>query len=241
MTALVVALTFAVALLGLLVAGLLRSHAEILRRLHELGAGLDGEAGPAPVALAGNGRAGTRLAARSDRPAFDLAGVSPDDEAVAVGVVGTSHPTLLAFLTSGCATCEGFWDAFGDPARRVLPGDTRLVVVTKGPEQESEARVRELAAPGLPVVMSSEAWDQYDVPVAPYFVHVDGPAAAVRGEGAAQTWDQLVGLLERALADQAGADDGEARADRALLAAGILPGDPRLYPARDVEGRVEHR
>ncbi len=41
MTALVVALTAVVALLSLLVVGLLRSHAEILRRLHELGAGLD--------------------------------------------------------------------------------------------------------------------------------------------------------------------------------------------------------
>ena len=234
MTALVVAEAVALALLALLVLGLLRSHAEILRRLHELGAGLDDAA--APVALRGNGRSGTRLAPRSDRPAFDLAGVSPDDEAVAIGVVGASHGTLLAFLTSGCATCDGFWEAFGDPGRRVLPGGTRLVVVTKGPEQESEARVRELAAPGLPVIMSTEAWEQYDVPVAPYFVHVDGPAGAVRGEGAAQTWSQLVGLLERALADQAAADDGEARADRALLSAGILPGDPRLYPSPDAEG-----
>ncbi|NAZ88376.1 hypothetical protein GTR00_20125, partial [Kineococcus sp. T90] len=37
--AVVVALAVAVALLGLLVAGLLRSHAEILRSLHALGAG----------------------------------------------------------------------------------------------------------------------------------------------------------------------------------------------------------
>jgi hypothetical protein len=232
-TALVVALAVAVGLLGLLVAGLLRSHAEILRRLHELGAGLDDEHqhGSAPVSLQG-----TRLSGRGDRPAFDLAGTTPDDEAVAYGVVGAGHPTLLAFLTSGCVTCEGFWGAFADPARRVLPGGTRLVVVTKGPEQESESRVRDLAGPGLPVVMSTEAWEQYDVPVAPYFVHVDGPAGEVRGEGAAQTWDQLVGLLERALADQAAADDGEARADRALESAGILPGDPRLYPTGDVGG-----
>src|SRR4051812_49320596 len=39
--AVVVAEAGAIVLLGLLVAGLLRSHAEILRRLHELGAGMD--------------------------------------------------------------------------------------------------------------------------------------------------------------------------------------------------------
>ena len=39
MTGLVIAEAVAIALLGLLVAGLLRSHAEILRALHELGAG----------------------------------------------------------------------------------------------------------------------------------------------------------------------------------------------------------
>ena len=44
--------TVALVLLTLLVAGLLRSHAEILRRLHALGAGLDPDArdaGPAPA------------------------------------------------------------------------------------------------------------------------------------------------------------------------------------------------
>ncbi|MCA1713355.1 MAG: hypothetical protein LC789_17635 [Actinobacteria bacterium] len=39
MTALVVGLALAVLVLGVLVAGLLRSHAEILKTLHELGAG----------------------------------------------------------------------------------------------------------------------------------------------------------------------------------------------------------
>jgi len=219
---LVVAEAVAIALLALLVAGLLRSHAEILRRLHELGAGLEPGTGATPVDLQGH-----RLPGRSDRPATDVTGVTPGDEGIAVGVVGAAHPTLLAFLTSGCLTCESFWAAFAEPARRTLPAGTRLVVVTKGPEEESESRIRELATPGLPVVMSSQAWADYDVQVAPYFVHVDGPSGEVRGEGAAQTWDQLVGLLGQAVADQ---DDGEARADRALMAAGIHPGDPRLYP-----------
>ena len=40
MVALVVVSTFVVLLLGVLVAGLLRSHADILRSLHELGVGV---------------------------------------------------------------------------------------------------------------------------------------------------------------------------------------------------------
>ena len=40
MTVSVIVLGIAVALLGVLVVGLLRSHAEVLRRLHELGAGV---------------------------------------------------------------------------------------------------------------------------------------------------------------------------------------------------------
>ncbi len=40
MLALVIVSTFVVLLLGILVAGLLRSHADILRSLHELGVGV---------------------------------------------------------------------------------------------------------------------------------------------------------------------------------------------------------
>ena len=43
-SAILVVETVVVVLLTLLVAGLLRSHAEILRRLHALGAGLDRDA-----------------------------------------------------------------------------------------------------------------------------------------------------------------------------------------------------
>ena len=53
LTALVVALGVVVALLGVLVAGLLRSHAEILRQLHALGAGrTPGGVGPVDVPFA---------------------------------------------------------------------------------------------------------------------------------------------------------------------------------------------
>jgi hypothetical protein len=235
MTALIVAETAAIALLGLLVAGLLRSHAEILRKLHALGAGEPDAARPVEFRV----EAGVAEPRQEFPAAADLAGVTPDDQAIAVAVSGGAHDTLLAFLSSGCLTCAGFWDQFGSGAPLGLPAGTRLVVVTKGPEAESVAALRRLAPPGLPVVMSTDAWEAYEVPLSPYFVHVHGPSGRTLGEGAASRWEQVVDLLGQASADiAAGRGDGrvrgdtarEARADRELAAAGILPGDPRLYP-----------
>ncbi len=51
MVALVIVSTFVVLVLGILVAGLLRSHADILRSLHELGVGV-GDPSATPVAAA---------------------------------------------------------------------------------------------------------------------------------------------------------------------------------------------
>jgi hypothetical protein len=253
MAVLVTLLAVVVALLGVLVAGLLRSHAEILRALHELGAGLD------------PGESASRVTAprvRSSEPVFqrgasrvasDLSGETPAGDAISVAIAGAEHPTLLAFLTTGCTTCADFWTAFSHPGLRV-PGGARLVAVLKGAEAESVVRARKLAPPEVPVVMSSPAWDAYDVPVAPYFVLVDGPTSEIVGEGASNTWPQLASMMDRALEEsgiEARRSDPRARrrrtndkdrADRVdgdLLAAGIEPGDPSLYPSAPTgEGRT---
>ena len=49
--------------------------------------------------------------------------------------------------------------------------------------------------------MSSEAWEHYDVPYAPYFVYVSGPAGRVVGEGVAATWEEVRALVANAVAD----------------------------------------
>ena len=89
MTAVVVAETLVLALLVLLVGGLLRSHAEILRRLDELQPG--GTAQAAPV--------------RASSAAHDVSGVTLTGDAVHLGLTRPGSATLLAFLTSGCSTC----------------------------------------------------------------------------------------------------------------------------------------
>ncbi len=250
-----------VALLAVLVVGLLRTHAEILRRLHDLGAGVYGDdgddapagpVGPAPVAL--RTQPGVSEPRSRDTPAYDLAGTTPDGAAAAVSVVDRPHTTLLAFLSSGCTTCRGFWDAFAEGAGDELPGlDTHLVVVTKGPQNESVSKVAELARDRVRTIMSSEAWADYEVPVSPYFVLVDGRTGRVLGEGSGTTWTQVAGLLEQACADAgltttgrsaSGGGGGrrglgpngpsrEQRADDELARAGIGPGHPSLY------GRVD--
>jgi hypothetical protein len=237
---LVTALGLVVALLTLLVAGLLRSHAEIIRALHLLGADLDPDAG-APSAAVPTPRRRTAPTGASERPASDIAGTTPHGDAVSLAVVGTGHSTLVAFLTTGCGTCVNFWEAFANGVPRV-PGDARLVIVTQGPESESPARLAKFAPPDVSVVMSDSAWTAYDVPTAPYFAFVDGPSGRVVGEGAGVTWPQVVSLIEQAL-DDAGFEattsgsrrgrraSGSDQADRALLAAGITPGHPSLYGA----------
>ncbi len=260
MTALVVVEGLALLLLGVLVAGvlvagLLRSHAEILRRLHVLDAGAEGstpgEFGPVDLEFpVPPGRALPRAAGGVLTAATDVEGATPRGEAVRVAVAGTRHDTLLAFLSSGCLTCQTFWQAFASRDGLGLPAEMRLVVVTRSADEESVSRLCELAPPGLPVVLSSEAWGAYEVPVAPYFVQVSGAESRVVGEGAASAWEQVAELVRTSSGDRAavsavraqidlgaaGADGGalrEQRADRELLAAGITPGDPSLYLTAD--------
>jgi hypothetical protein len=220
-----VAESVVLALLSLLVAGLLRSHAEILRRLHALGAGLDPDGA---VAVAPPHAIDLRADDGSFAAAADVDGAGLRDDATHIAVVGTRHRTMLAFLSSGCLTCHEFWSAFANTAQLDLPADIRLVVVTKDAAEESISALRRVAPAGVPLVMSSAAWADYNVPGSPYFVLVDGPLGRVRGEGTGATWEQVKNLLRQASED---ADDAsrEARIDRELSAHGIEPGDPSLY------------
>jgi hypothetical protein len=90
--------------------------------------------------------------------------------------------------------------------------------------------------------MSSQAWSDYEVPGSPFFVLVDTAEGRRNGEGVANHLSQVVELVERARADggdRTGRDrarlDGkerEAHNDRLLRRAGVLPGDPSLFPTR---------
>lgn len=231
MTAVVVVLALAVAVLTLLVLGLLRSHADILRRLHDLDGGLE-EGATTRAAAATGGRtanrpAGPRTVSRDEVRTFpqvqapperegftdsrDLVGVGIDDDALTIRVTGVEHRTLVAFLSGSCLTCQRFWDAFQKPQKLGLPRDVRPVIVTKGPEQESPAAIARVAPSSVPVVMDSSAWESYDVPGSPYFVLVDGRTGLVQGEGTGIDWGQVKGLLTQVQDDASYAEDLESR------------------------------
>jgi hypothetical protein len=256
LVALAIVLSAVVLLLTVLVAGLLRSHADILKALHELGVGV-GEPEGAQNHIHGGSNAADSVPVpitmgpplpgeRSSTSAPTVAGVAPNGDALAVSVAGGGHLTLLAFLSSGCATCAGFWTAFQRPDDLGLPAQTRLVVVTKGPEMEIPSEVASQSRSGLTVVMSTDAWSDYEVPGSPFFVLVDGNSGRRIGEGVANHFHQVVELVRRAEVDaqaftvstkgRAFSDglDGPERElanDRELIGAGILPGDASLYPS----------
>jgi hypothetical protein len=247
MTALITIETAALALLAVLVAGLLRSHASILRRLHELDGGDDSAPVPRINTMPGIPNP-VQISAGSPptpdgRPAHDILGSTPDGGTALVRTLGVEHDTVIAFLSSGCSTCLAFWDEFAQPRAIRLPLGTRLVVVTKGPNDESPAEVERLRPPATEVIMSSEAWTDHAVPGAPYVIAVDGASGQIKGEGTGMSWAQVARLLAQATGDVGYLSDTDARAhkpvsdaerearvDRELMAAGILPGDPSLYP-----------
>lgn len=243
MEVLVTVETILLVLLALLVAGLLRSHAEILRRLEDGGGSAAEESSQAEL---------PPIRSQST-PAFDIAGTTLAGEPVKVGARNGTN-TLLAFLTSGCNSCVPLWQGLELSVRPRIAGDPRIVVVTKDSSHESPSRLRELAPGGVTIVMSSEAWDLYGVQGSPYFIYVDGESGRIRGEGTATAWPQVASLIRDAFYDAevatsgGGAGDaspdparrrptrGLERAQRAadeLRAAGIGPGHPSLYGVSD--------
>lgn len=251
---LVVIETFLLALLGVMVFALLRAYADVQYRLEELRLER-----PSPSRVGGtlsdriphprpepNG-----AGAASGKPAPSIAGVNLLGDAYHVDLAAGGPNTLIAFLTSGCTTCQSIWRAIDEDGPEGLPEDARLIIVTKDSSEESPSKLLELAPRGVPVVCSSPAWEAYDVSGSPFFVYVDGASGTVAGEGAAEEWDQIRSLLTDAVLDSAiaaGHQVGDRRespaaararrAEEALIRAGIPMDDPSLWggqppPARE--------
>jgi hypothetical protein len=156
---------------------------------------------------------------------------------------------VLVFLSSGCAGCTVFWEQLADRSGPFAGSDglwsgSRVLVVTKSPQDESVGLLQQLSPPGVDVVMSTPAWDDFGVPGSPYVIVVDGPSGRIKGEGSGTSLDQISGLMQQAYGDGAGGPGRRVRkplpdvereedVDRALLAAGIGPGHPSLYGPTD--------
>ncbi|MGO9974246.1 MAG: TlpA family protein disulfide reductase [Solirubrobacteraceae bacterium] len=260
-TVVIIAESLVLAVVVLFVVALLRSHAEILRRLHGLESRAGAAAGSGPPAAdpSVRGAAGPSVRGAADVVVGDLVGETLAGDAVKIALGGGAPRTLLAFLSSGCGACGPLWSALRDGAP--VPRQARLVVVTKGPERESVTSLVELAPTQYELVMSTSAWEDLSVPSTPHFVLVDGDSGRIEGRGSAISWDQIVTLVEQAGADVAlhaseppspGARDSAgrdsaarssaeraARAQETLAAAGITAGHPSLYPSRGGAGGGE--
>lgn len=238
MTALIVAEAVVIVFLAILVVGLLRSHADVLRKLHELGSGEDDSA---PFQTA----PGVPEPRMTGSTAFDIAGATPAGGATGIRVAHSDGPTMLAFMSTTCPTCAHFWAQFTQPEVLETLGETRLVIVTKDSDEEMPAEVARLAPSGVPLAMSSQAWQDYKVPGSPYFVLVDGESSTVTGEGSAGSWDKLLDLMGVAGGDVSvdaapvNEHDRAERIDQDLADAGILPGDPQLYGEHGLQTEAE--
>jgi len=248
MTILLVLETAILLVLAVLVAGLLRGYAAVLRRLHEL----DGGALPAPVGAGPPFRtaAGVVGPAQSIEgrdewaESHDIDGVSLRGETVSIRTVGVPQDTVIAFLSATCEGCTGFWQELADRAWAVPPG-SRLVVVTRDPAQESPSVLEQLCPPDIDLIMSSQAWADFAVPGSPYLVVADGRTGRVKGEGSGASFTQVGGLLQQSVSDaghpavvKSDSDRRRARdVDRLLLAAGIGPNDSSLHRPDPAEER----
>jgi hypothetical protein len=240
MMVLVLAETVILVILSVLVAGLLRGYAAVLNRLHQLDGGDTGSPPPFRTVAGVTPPATHRVETRTEwSPAHDIAGVSLDNEILTARTVGVEHDTIIAFLSSGCEGCAGFWQELAELGRSAVPSGTRLIVVCKSPDEESPSVLKQLCPSGVDLIMSSSAWADYEVPGSPFVLVVDGQSGRVKGEGSGVSFSQIGGLIAQAVADQAHrgavvkpqADrEREADVDRVLLAAGIGPLDRSLYP-----------
>jgi|SRR5579862_4766 len=255
MTYALCALAVVVGVLVFLVVGLLRSHAEILMRLDQLGQGI----------ASGTGSLNNHGSSADERLTTTIRPVSPSSEILEHLVMPTvrgmslelelaefelsaERPTLLAFLSTGCLTCVHFFESLDRSRASSSPDGVDVVIVTKGREEENLVKLGTLAPTGVPLVMSTETWERFDVPGSPFFALLDERHRFL-GAGSANSWPQVGSLVadsleERRIVDGRGSREGSprmAREDRDLLSAGIGPDHPSLYGGMwsEAEGEVD--
>ena len=124
----------------------------------------------------------------------DIVGVTPDGVPCHIDVLGAAAPVLLLFLSAACLGCRDLWEGLHELLAG-LAGAARLVVVTRGPEEESPEAITTLAgdAPGsegVELVMSTQAYRDYRVGGPPFLTVA--AADGVRTESVAWGLEQTL-------------------------------------------------
>jgi hypothetical protein len=204
-TSIDVGLVLATALLGILVAALLRAQANASRRIDLLERRLQREQRRRAGAVSADDQHQHQHRDHMVDPAVpqfmpegdavDIRGVDADGSPVTIPLESAEAPTLLAFLSTSCGTCTSLWTRLRDEGLDDVAPGVRPVVITKDAEYEDPDRVRDLAGTAsLPVVLSGEAWNDYEVPGSPYLMLVAGRPASVVAEGSASRWDDVAAM-----------------------------------------------
>lgn len=132
-------------------------------------------------------------APRSGRTApAELTGIdAATGDAVAIPLVGVPHDTAVVYLSSTCLTCRGIWSALHRGASPRLPRRTRLVIVTDGTDREDQDRIRTLAPPDRPTILSPDARLDLEIPGAPWALLISGRTGRITAEGTGTDWPSL--------------------------------------------------
>jgi hypothetical protein len=186
------------ALLAALCVGLLRTNASLTRRVDALEIAAERarrRQSPRPhpepdqeMPMEPSGTDSDALDGDGDGDGANLVsldGTTPDGSPLSIDLEG-ELPQLVAFLSTSCAICTVLWERLQSGELAEQSSRLRSVVVTKSAAMEDTDRVRELTAVGdVPTVMSTQAWEDYEIPGSPYFLLVGGDPRDVIGEGPA--------------------------------------------------------
>ena len=219
MLAVVIAEGVAIVLLGVLVLGLLRSHALILKALHELGAGLELEKEAGTGVSHGDHRwqARTRAGrARVGRGAGDPQGLGhgprhrrhrPRPGRAAGHRHDARHPHAAGLPHQRLQRLPDLLGRVPGAGRR----SRRRDAARSSPRAPPRSRSRACARWPATATWSSRPrpGSTTTSPGSPYFVYVEG--GVVTGEGSATTWAQVRDLMAQGVADS---DEARAAAGR---------------------------
>jgi hypothetical protein len=130
-------------------------------------------------------------------------GVSPEGRRLEVRLADGGPQVLVAFLATRCDGCEEFWAGIRAGAEG-LPASVEIVVVTKGPETVDPVEVARMASGigSVPVVMSDQAWIDFQVMGYPFFILVDATERCVIGETVGFGWTDIVAMVRSAGAER---------------------------------------
>ncbi len=138
-------------------------------------------------------------------PAVDIVGTDCAGAGFSVPVRGPLAPewTLLVFLSTSCVGCADLWALVCAGVPESTTGEspvvvTAVVAVTRGPGNEDPSAVARVCPSRGRVVMSDDAWADYRVTGAPFFVVVHRDARTVVREGVAWGVDNVLDQFGRA-------------------------------------------